>query len=191
MPTPRHYCTVDGCQAPVKGHGLCNAHYLRLRRYGRLELLSRPSLEERFWAKVRIGSTEDCWPWQGFIWKHGYGNFGTREQERLAHRWAWKLTNGTIPADTLVCHACDNRRCCNPSHLFLGTYTDNYTDAVTKGRSSRGEAHPISKLTERQVRTIRRKAATGVTFYALGKQFNVADIHIARIVRRLAWRHVP
>ena len=85
-----------------------------------------------------------------------------------AHRWAWTLMHGPIPDGLFVCHHYDNRKCCNPSHLFLGTHDDNMADMVAKGRArasgytSRGEANACARLTERQVVEIRRRYGRGI-----------------------------
>jgi ribosomal protein S14 len=58
---------------------------------------------------------------------------GKRNRE-YAHRLSWKIHNGPITAGMFVCHKCDNPRCANPEHLFLGTQRDNMRDAANKGR---------------------------------------------------------
>lgn len=94
-------------------------------------------MEERFWSKVAIGSTNECWLWQASLGSTGYGQFNTGRSMAKAHRIAWELGNkGLIPADLMVCHHCDTPACVNPAHLFLGTQTDNMRDCFAKGRGN-------------------------------------------------------
>jgi hypothetical protein len=90
---------------------------------------------DRFWSKVDVKEPSECWEWQASGYPNGYGQFRLNK-EQYAHRVAWIITNGEMPKDMFVCHKCDNRKCVNPKHLFLGTHQDNMRDCSKKGRVS-------------------------------------------------------
>lgn len=95
-----------------------------------------------FWERVdQSGGPEACWPWTGRRQSKradgagGYGCFIRGGKTVYSHRWALELTLGRpLGPRMLACHTCDNPPCCNPAHLFEGTFTDNFRDAVAKGR---------------------------------------------------------
>lgn len=90
----------------------------------------------RFWAKVKIKGSNDCWPWAAARHTQGYGAFAfTKNKITTAHRVAWALTynKGKLPSSKLhVMHACDNKICVNPKHLRLGTPSENEKDAFLR-----------------------------------------------------------
>lgn len=110
---------------------------------------------DRFMSRIdSSGGPDSCWPWTGATDTRGYGHVKSGYHGFRTHRVAWKIHNGPIPEGANVLHRCDNRPCCNPAHLFLGTIRDNAVDMVAKGRHVsrvhpesivRGEAHPSSK----------------------------------------------
>lgn len=161
------------------------------------------NLEERFWAKV--DKTPTCWNWVGAL-SGGYGHINAfKERGTLlkAHRLSWELHhNCRIPTGLSVLHRCDNPKCVNPDHLFLGTRDDNMKDAARKGRIKSdvrernrvvkypGEANGNSKLTAARVRVIREEAADGMPYTEIASLFGVTPTNVGYIVRRLTWRGV-
>ena len=165
----------------------------------------RGSKLERFRHNV-IMEGGGCWVWLGFCNDAGYGilRTGTAPNSRMerAHRLSWEFHNGPVPAGLQVLHHCDNPPCVRPSHLWLGTPSDNMSDKAAKGRSfyhpgrdlrrmvPRGEGMGrAAKLTTAQVREIRAKAPT-CTHAALGREYGVSQSQIGEIVARRSWTHV-
>lgn len=149
-------------------------------------------LDERFWAKVKYGDDDACWPWLGKLGTDGYGKFWVSGTSKHASRVAWELTNGPVPTETpLVLHRCDNPPCCNPAHLFLGTQEENSRDMVQKGRSTSGERHPSARLTAADVVTMRAARRAGATLRELAAAYGVSDTHVSAVCRRVLWQHLP
>lgn len=147
--------------------------------------------EERFWNKVKIGKENECWEWVGHLTVKGYGMFkvGTRKLSS-SHRFSYELHFREIPKGICVLHHCDNRKCVNPKHLFLGTNSDNVADKVKKNRQSRGTNNPNSVLTWKQVNQIRKLYSQGIKNVELSKKFNIDNGRVSRIVHNKLWKEL-
>lgn len=158
---------------------------------------------KRFWRRVdkncappsHVPHLGACWAWVGSIGvTTGYGKVWRSHPrvEMLAHRVAWEFFHGPIRCGLFVCHRCDNRRCVNPDHLFLGTQRDNMRDCAAKGRynANRGTSAYQARLTEADVAVIRRESAAGTSDKELAARFGVCRGNIYQIRMRRSWRHV-
>ncbi len=167
-----------------------------------------PALSEKnkrnFLRKISTTPTDGgCLEWMASKWLNGYGQFKFGGISLGSHRLAYFLSTGNQPAELFVCHKCDNRACCNPDHLFLGTNSENMADCAIKGRAAkgvrhgsfthpekvaRGNNHPRAKLTDEKVSEIRSRYAVGNVFQKnLAKEFGVSQMSISFIVRRKNW----
>lgn len=126
-------CVVIGCNKPKKRFDLlyCSMHRARLARNGRLTLKSKLEI---LLSRCIVNPDTYCWEYTKYINKWGYGRLRYNGKKHLAHRLIYEFIIGNIPKNMLVCHHCDNPKCINPYHLFVGTNKDNHTDAIKKGR---------------------------------------------------------
>lgn len=141
----------------------------------------------QFWLRVDKSDHDSCWLWTGHIDLGGYGQVHWHGKVALAHRIAYMLEYGDISKGLLVMHTCDVRNCVNPSHLKLGTYTDNNRDRAQKGRGApqHGEHNPAHKLSDIQISEIRNRCQSGEkTQRQLAREYAVSESEISLIVHR-------
>lgn len=161
------------------------------------KILSR-DLHVRLWSKIdTTGGKQACWNWTGSTTPQvsgykglygGYGRIQTRNEEgawyvEYAHRIVYVACVGDIPEGIYVLHTCDNPRCCNPAHLFLGTAADNAADRSAKGRDAKVRPRPA--ITVRNIEICTR-VASGERRSDLALDYNLSPRTIEGIVLR--WR---
>lgn len=158
------------------------------------------NLEDRFWNKVNKASGRygidgkfptECWEWIAYT-ENGYGRIRDGRKQYFAHRISMKIHVGDFSDHLCVLHKCDNRLCIRPDHLFLGTRADNGLDMKLKKRSKgmRGTKHPMAKITEDDVKEIRRLAAIGIIHSEIARIFNICRPNVGHILSGRIWKHV-
>ena len=151
------------------------------------------SLNKRFWQKVSKQEENLCWEWKS-AFMNGYGWFHLNKQDgpKFAHRVSAVLAGliDNINSELHVLHKCDNTKCCNPDHLFVGTNADNVADRVKKGRTKwiphHGEKNGMSKLSSADVSVVRNLYKTeNISQSEIAKMFNIQQPQVSRIVNEL------
>ena len=174
---------------------------------------------KRFWDKINFSqsSKEVCWEWKGVMDKDSYGRMYLQRKQVRVNRIAFFLGHGINCGNMQVCHTCDNPKCCNPLHLFLGTAKDNRVDCLSKGRQAKGEiagpknpafgirnghytnpektprgnAHHKAKLKESDIGEIFWLFyEKGFTQTRISKLYKVSQAAISGIVRGVEWWHL-
>ena len=152
-------------------------------------------LSHSFWDHLDR-QPSGCWVWRRATIPNGYGRLRWQGHKVLAHRFAAYL-HGVIETPrangVLVLHKCDNRLCCNPEHLFLGSHADNTRDAVAKGRQflpdNRGAHSANAKLSPSDVVLIRDAySAGGISQQQLASQYGVHQMTISKVVRGSSYK---
>lgn len=172
--------------------------------------LTMSSREIAAFAARTMQSETGCIEWTGPMNEQGYGRFTFKRRQSLAHRASWRLFRGELPPGMCVLHRCDNPRCVNPEHLFIGDRGDNARDMAAKGRQwlqrnperardvlscpkarkARGSAHGNAILTEDAVLKIRSRSASGERSNLLAAEFHCSETLISQVILGHIWRHV-
>jgi HNH endonuclease len=140
-----------------------------------------------------IISKENCWITDFSCNSNGYPMMTINRKFKLVSRVMYELHFGSITDKMCVCHKCDNSKCVNPNHLFLGTQKDNMTDMISKGRkaSTKGSLHGNSKLDEEKILEIKKLLAEkNLSQKEIGKKYCVSDTVISLIKNGHLWNHV-
>lgn len=139
---------------------------------------------ERFFSKIETPDGErGCWLWTGCIGSDGYGRVRRKGKTHSAHRYAYRLFKGEVPEGLCVLHACDEPKCVNPTHLFLGTKKDNSRDMLRKGR----HANALPHLSRVDVDEIRRRLQRGESKTSIAAAFKVCRSTVQDIEKATTW----
>lgn len=149
----------------------------------------RKTVEARLFNQIRkvCGRLRTkCWEFTGTLDDKGYGRIKIKGKMRLAHRISFELRREP-PGQLFVLHKCDNARCVNPGHLYLGDHDDNVRDRVARGRSARivGESNSRAKLTDAQREDlVAEYVCNDVTQAQLAVKFGIHRSTVGDIVQR-------
>ena len=172
-------CTI--CKRPVDEHGLKKSLYL-----------------ERFYSRIYINPDNKCWEWMGAKDSAGYGSMYVHCRMQRTQHLALKFFEDIIvPKNLVLMHLCHNKICCNPSHLEIGTYSDNIKMDFRDGRrrytgfcEHPGEKNVNAKLKAEDIPKIRERRKNGESYVSIAKSFNVDRTAIGFICRGQTWRHI-
>lgn len=149
-------------------------------------------VSDRFWNKVAILDQESCWLWTASLDGRGYGQFWDGERRYIAHRFAYEWWFSRQLGELYCLHKCDNPKCVNPFHLFVGTQSDNMQDMMSKGRRYQpnvsGENNGRAKLSVENVQEIRISLSLGCSINSLANKYRVSWMTISRILTGEGWK---
>jgi hypothetical protein len=143
--------------------------------------------------------TSGCWNWKGSVRPDGYGKTTSQGKQFLAHRLTYCIYTGmSMDDERLVLHKCNNKRCCNPEHLYAGTQADNVRDAVEHGIKrgvpfgswniySTGTRNPNAKLTLKQCLQIKGLLTKGKTVAEIKRRYGISHKPIYDIKHNRHW----
>jgi len=140
-------------------------------------------------SRIKVNAA-GCFEWQGCLNHSGYGMLNVNGVPKGAHRLSFEAFRRCIPTGMFVCHKCDNPRCINPSHLFLGSHADNMQDMRSKRRSSTGSKNGMSKVTTEDVIEMTRLYMSGVTQRELSGKYGISRQAVSKIVTGKRWGSV-
>lgn len=141
----------------------------------------------RFHKNYKVHPETGCWEWEKSLYRGGYGKFKMFNSAIIsAHRASWFIKHKSLPDNLCVLHKCDNRKCVNPDHLFLGTYSDNSEDRSRKNRFC-GENAGAAKLKRSEVIYILN---SDFTMKNLAEKFGVCTSTINAIKSRENWKGI-
>jgi len=147
----------------------------------------------RFWSKVDVRGPDECWEWQASINSSGYGRFKIASYQMVsANRVALISHTQKEPDGMSALHHCDNRKCCNPHHLYFGTHEDNMRDKVERGRCRTGDQaganNGASKLNDDQLALVVRRLKAGWNNKKIAADLPIGHAMVSKIRTGVMWR---
>jgi len=147
--------------------------------------------EDHFLSQIKKNENTECWEWTGFL-KGGYGYIRVNRKDFAVHRLMFERYKRPIPKNVNVCHSCDNTKCCNPEHLWLGTQQENIKDMINKKRDKKafGTKHHRCKINEEIARQIKIKFKEGLNMREIHRTLNISYRIVQHICTGNTWRHI-
>lgn len=136
-----------------------------------------------------VDKTESCWVWTKST-RAGYGQVHYRGKRWSAHRLFYTLFTGNIPEGMLVCHACDNKLCVNPNHLYVGTHTNNNQDTYKRNRMPPKQGHNARNVAKLSLEEALKIKYSDIPSKELEGLFKINQSQISRIRSGKTWKNI-
>jgi len=152
-----------------------------------------PSAAERWFKFVTPGSSDECWEWKGWRSPEGYGRFRINGKQIPSSRAAAILAGMEVKDGLDVCHTCDNPPCVNPSHLYVGTRSQNLQDMANRGRHPKrglGENDWCAIYSDKDVEDWKFRHSAGESFKSIARRYGAHPTTISRTIRGIQRKRV-
>ena len=167
-----------------------------------------PKIDRRFWVNAtdeqklkrleqhynrHIIKKDGCWDWQGRN-SAKYPQLSVGKGHFISiHRLSWMLHKGPIEDKLFVLHTCDNCRCSNPDHLYLGTQKENNRDRFDRNRANItfGERSGTAKIKNEIAQEIKMLLINGYSIQDICNKLDVAWNTVFCIKTNKTWRSIP
>lgn len=154
---------------------------------------------QKFQSRIIEGSIKKengCWEWEKCIQGNGYGRIRISTFTYYAHRLSYAAFKGDVPETYDVCHTCDNRKCVNPNHLFVGTRKDNMQDCAHKHRTTKGRTFTYgekihgAKLKNSDIPIILHMLEEGAKVKEIASLYKICEGTVRQIRTGKSWREI-
>ena len=182
-------CCIENCKAPHLARGYCQNHYMQLRRSGSCLVAPLVPQTDMEFLSARVKRTmSGCWEWQMSI-HQGYGKLIRKGRSWYAHIFSYVIHKGDVPDGLQINHACNNRACANPDHLYAGTQKENMSDMRKAGMENylKGQENGNSKITESMARDIFLMSGFA---RVIAKKHDVSISLVYAIKKKRVWAHI-